>query len=107
MNPSDGGSPFTTLRCADVGPVLHVTLDHAPVNAMTQTMFREITDVFRGLATRDSVRAVALTADHRHFSAGGDIAELRDIGASGDARLKVIRDCYWAVLECPVPVVAG
>jgi enoyl-CoA hydratase len=105
--PENASSRFTTLRCADVGPVLHVTLDNAPVNAMTQTMFSEIAEAFRGLATRDRVRAVALTADHRHFSAGGDISELRDIGAGGDARLKVIRDCYWAVLQCPVPVVAG
>src|SRR5262245_44657241 len=76
---------FTTLQCRQEGPVLSIVLDNLPVNAMTQTMFKELEAAFRGPACAASVRAVLLMSRGRHFSAGGDIEELRAIGTEDDA----------------------
>lgn len=101
---------YTTLGVEqDDDGVLTVWLDNPPVNAMTQEMFVEVGRLFRSLpSTYPAARAVVLTGRGRHFSAGGDIGELRDIGTGdSDAKFRNIRECYWAVLDCPLPVVAA
>jgi enoyl-CoA hydratase len=107
---------FTTLGLEDDeddedggSGVLTVWLDNPPVNAMTQRMFVELAQCFRALPeARPDVRAVVLTGRGRHFSAGGDLAELREISrGDSDAKLRNIREAYWAVLRCPLPVVGA
>jgi enoyl-CoA hydratase len=97
--------------------VLTVTLDRAPVNALTGEMMREITAAFGGVEKSWDVRVVLLRATpgrafcggvdlgdsaRRHATAGADVAPT-DLLDSG----RVVRECFEAVLDCPVPVIAA
>lgn len=46
------------------------------LNALTFDSYRELTDTFAKLRTRDSVRAVLLTGTGRAFSSGGDVKDI-------------------------------
>lgn len=101
---------YETLTCQlDDAGILLVSIDNPPVNVMTQTTFVELRDVFTDWAKfADQVRAVILTGNGKHFAAGGDVEELRSIGSSDpDIKLRNIREAYWAVLDCPVPVIGA
>ena len=58
------------------------------LNALTFDSYRELTDTFAELRTRDSVRAVLLTGTGRAFCSGGDVKDIigRLFGV-GDAEL--------------------
>lgn len=46
------------------------------LNALTFDSYRELTDTFAALRTRDSVRAVVLTGTGRAFCSGGDVKDI-------------------------------
>jgi enoyl-CoA hydratase len=93
-----------------------VTYDNPPVNAVSPTMFSEITEAFEQLSEDRSVRAVILTGGgERVFMAGADLKAPRgqqgqpgaepaskatDTGRGG-------RKAFWAVYDCDVPVIAA
>jgi enoyl-CoA hydratase/carnithine racemase len=98
---------FETLELEHADGVVTVWLNNPPVNAMSQTMFIEVARLFSSIPTElPATRAVIVVGRGQHFSAGGDIAELREIsvGAS-DVKLRNIRNAFWAILDCPLPVV--
>lgn len=98
--------------------VATVTLDRPPVNALTAAMFREITETFNALGRSKDASVIVFTAPgDRLFCAGVDlkdsarrharqliegdtVADLLDPGAAP-------RDCFNAVLDCPLPVIAA
>lgn len=99
--------------------VATVTLRRPPVNALTAPMMREIAGVFTGLGRgRDAHVAILTAAGDRVFCAGADLAEserrhvrrdllpeesvadLVDAGA-------VVRECFWSIYDCPLPVIAA
>lgn len=83
-----------------------VTLDRAPVNAVTREAMAEIRDAFTSLNPRRDVRAAIFTATGRRaFMAGLDL-ESTDIGEGLDPGL-VAREAMWAIVDCAVPVVAA
>ena len=90
--------------------VATVTLDRPPVNAMNRPLLSEIHDTFRVVAEDWEVRTVILaSAAERVFCAGADLkgmGERPDGPPSTDAG-RAVRDAMWAVLECPVPVIAA
>ncbi|KRE31261.1 enoyl-CoA hydratase/isomerase family protein [Agromyces sp. Soil535] len=65
----------------------HVTLDRPQaLNALSYEMIRELTDVFEAWRDDSEVGVVVLDgAGERGFSAGGDIRELYDYAADGNA----------------------
>ncbi|MES2320764.1 MAG: enoyl-CoA hydratase-related protein [Pseudomonadota bacterium] len=95
-----------------------VTLNRPKVNALTAQMFREITETFNQLAKSREASVVILTAPgERLFCAGVDlkdsarrhareldendtVIDLLDAGASP-------RDCFNAVMDCPLPVIGA
>ncbi len=95
-----------------------VTLNRPKVNALTAQMFREITEAFNGLARSREASVVILTAaGDKLFCAGVDlkdsarrhareldendtVIDLLDAGASP-------RDCFNAVMDCPLPVIGA
>jgi cyclohexa-1,5-dienecarbonyl-CoA hydratase len=57
------------------GGVATLTLDHPPLNVLTQALLGELREALRRLAKQSDLRAVVLAAAGRHFSAGADVAE--------------------------------
>jgi enoyl-CoA hydratase len=91
------------------GAVAVVTLDRPPVNAVSQAMYAEIRDLFgRFDEVLPGVKAVVLTGAGRHFCAGNDLDEfltLDEINAAG--RMRLVRDAFAAIYDCPVPVIGA
>jgi enoyl-CoA hydratase len=105
------------VRTQTADHILTVTLDNAPVNALTGAMMRELTEVFADVESSWDTRVVLLDAvPGRAFCGGVDLsdsakrlhAEGADIAPTD--RLdsgRVVRDLFQSVLDCPVPVVAA
>ncbi len=101
-------SEFVKVEVTD--HVATVTLDRPPVNAMNRQLQSEIRDTFRLVAEDWEVRTVILaSASERVFCAGAD---LKGMGKQPDGPPPTdagrgVRDAMWAVLDCPVPVIAA
>lgn len=90
-----------------------ITMDNPPVNAVSPAMLVELRDVFSSFAHDRDVRVAVLTAaGERAFMAGVDLrakpvpieeldpADLIDRG-------RAMREVFWAVYDCAVPVIAA
>jgi enoyl-CoA hydratase len=111
-----------TVEVAD--GVAVVTINRPPVNALSQQTFAELIEAFAMLsAGRDaSVAILRSSPDLKLFCGGVDLGDsprrhrpdgrLEDGGAKGDARDQVDpgrlpRDCFNAIFQCGVPVIAA
>ena len=95
-----------------------VTLDRPPVNALDAVTFRELTQVFQDLGrTREASVVIFTAAGERIFCGGVDLKDsvrrhAREL-AEGDTTVDLLdpgalpRDCFNAVLDCPLPVIAA
>jgi enoyl-CoA hydratase len=91
-----------------------VTLARPPVNAINRAVMSEMIEVFGSIADEWNVRAVIFaSACERAFCGGVD---LKQVGApSGSTEReprptdsgKLARNAMWAILDCPVPVIAA
>jgi len=110
---------FETLDIRFDGAIAHVALNRPDkLNAMNGAMFNEIGKAFRWLGEKDGVRAVVLSANGKHFTAGLDLKESSAVLGtnSGDpARVREklrrhilhLQDCFTALEECRAPVIAA
>ena len=105
------------------GSVAIVTLDRPPVNALAHQTFAEIAEVFTTMGSGRDVRAAVLTSSNpRIFCAGVDLDDsprryrtdgrFRDGEERIDARYQidpglVVRECFWSVYDCAVPVIGA
>lgn len=103
---------FETLDVqAHDGHVLLVTLNRPEVrNAMNTQMGRDLRAVFRPLVfDPGDLRCIVLTgAGDKAFCAGGDLKE-RDAMTDEEWRAQhaIFEDAVYAIMECPVPVIAA
>lgn len=111
------GLSYTRVEVEDL--VATVTLARPPVNALSAPMMRELAGIFARLGRSKQAHVALLTADgDRLFCAGADIGEsnrryvrrelLADESVADlvDPGL-VVRDLFWGVRECPLPVIAA
>jgi len=86
-----------------------VELDRGPVNAVDQAMYAEITSTFEAFAEQPEVRVVVLTGrGSKAFSAGNDLGEFVTMTpANRDHRMRVVRKAFFAVYDCPAPVIGA
>lgn len=87
------------------------------LNAMDHDMFAAIGDTFRALGRDPQVRAILLSGQGRHFTAGLDLEYAsrqfpanRDTGRAAEARLRHIewlQDAFSAVEAARAPVIAA
>ncbi len=87
-----------------------VTLNRPPVNAQNAEMRDELTMVFDELSDRDDVMAVVLTGAGKVFSAGADIRERPNLGATPGAygrHNRRVRETHNAIAECSKPIIAA
>jgi enoyl-CoA hydratase len=100
------------------GGVAHVELARPDkFNAMDAAMFAAVGDTFRSLGADPGVRAILLSGQGRHFTAGLDLQYAAsqfpptdDPGRAAEARLRHIRwlqDAFTAAEEARPPVIAA
>lgn len=100
------------------GGVAQVALARSDkLNAMDREMFAAIGDTFRALGRDPQVRAILLSGQGRHFTAGLDLEYAsrqfpanRDPGRAAEARLRHIewlQDAFGAVESARAPVIAA
>ncbi|MBI4498789.1 MAG: enoyl-CoA hydratase/isomerase family protein [Chloroflexi bacterium] len=105
-------SPAVRLEVAD--HIATVTIDYPPVNAFGLSVRDGLTQVFaeinqRALAGAE-IRAVILTgAGERAFCAGADLKARTSGAPVEDYHLysRRVRDCFWAIYDCAVPVIGA
>lgn len=98
------GLKYLKVTVAD--RIATVLLNRPPVNAVTQEMYREITEFF---STADELAdAVVLSGAGKHFCGGNDLGEFATLTPdNADARMKVVRTAFFAIQDCAVPVVGA
>jgi enoyl-CoA hydratase len=87
-----------------------VTLDRAPVNALSRRSYVEIGETFRSFDADKEIRvAILRSACERAFCAGADLNERfsdPEYGVMLDTGL-LPRECFWAIDDSAVPVIAA
>ena len=91
------------------GHVMTVTIDHpdSAVNAVDETLHRELAELFGMLKQEPDARAIVLTGDGRAFSAGGDMGwfpELREPAVMHALRREA-KQIIWDQLDVEIPIV--
>jgi enoyl-CoA hydratase len=95
------------LRIAREGGVARLMLDRSPLNVLTPALIDALGVAFRELGADPALRVVVLGGSGRAFSAGVDVAAMRDLDAA-DARtlIDALRTTIRALEEVPVPTIA-
>lgn len=70
-------APQPAVRCEVRDDVAYVTLDAPPVNILTAAVMAQLADVLEQCLGNRSLKAIALDAAGRAFSAGADVGEHR------------------------------
>jgi enoyl-CoA hydratase len=106
---SDGDDRFEFLGIERKGDVAVVSMRRAPVNAVSQAMYAEIREVFsRFDELVPDVAVVILRGEGKHFSAGNDLNEFMSLtSVNSPGRMKLVREAFSAIYDCPVPVIAA
>jgi enoyl-CoA hydratase len=89
-----------------------LTLDRAPVNALSSGLYAELSAALTQVAADDSAQVLVLTSSSpKAFCAGADVAELATLvgpaAAEADARRQVLaRTIFGQLLDLPQPSIA-
>jgi enoyl-CoA hydratase len=95
------------LRIARDGGVARLTLDRSPLNVLTPSLIAALGVAFRELGADPALRVLVLGGAGRAFSAGVDVAAMRDLDAAGArALIETLRRTIRALEEVPVPTIA-
>jgi enoyl-CoA hydratase len=102
---------YTRLKFAKDGPILTITLDHPPTNAIAGVLHEELSTIFREVNRDADVRAIIFTGAGDTFSAGGDINRMveRLEKHEYDGWPQVMAEAseiVYSLLDCRKPIVA-
>lgn len=79
-------------------------------NAIGPSIYAEIKDAVCGCVINDDVNVVVLTGEGKHFSAGGDIREFKELIESEtyieEKSIQLAGNTAEAIRRCPKPVIA-
>jgi len=101
------------FRLEERAGIARITLDRPEaLNALTFEMYRGLTDAFRDLAGRASVRVVTITGSGRAFCTGGDVRDiigplLKMHRAALHDFTRLTCDLIGAMRALPKPIVAA
>jgi enoyl-CoA hydratase len=89
--------------------VAMVTMNRPPANAVHRDMYIELAQLFRDPDQMGkSVRAIVLRGAGPHFCAGNDLQEFASMTPdNGTERMWRVRDAFFAIQDCPVPVLGA
>jgi enoyl-CoA hydratase len=95
------------FRIARDDGVARLTLDRSPLNVLTPALIVALGVAFRELGADPGLRVLVLGGAGRAFSAGVDVAAMRDLDAAGArALIGALRTTIRALEEVPVPTIA-
>jgi len=80
------------------------------LNAMTATLHRECSEIWRDVEADASVSSVIITGSDRAFSAGGDLAHERKVCDDYELRMQAMKEARNLVLnmiDCSKPIVSA
>ncbi|MFT5172945.1 MAG: enoyl-CoA hydratase [Gammaproteobacteria bacterium] len=103
---------YETIQVEFPSPELALLTLNRPerLNALNTVMGEELRDIFVPLRfSPGDLRAIVITgAGDRAFSSGGDLKERKGM-SDDDWRLQhaIFEEGYYAVMDCPVPVIAA
>lgn len=106
----NGLDDLTRFRVTCDRHVATVTIANPPVNSQDGAFREEIIRIFDVLGAETDVRAIVLTGEGKHFSAGADLAGRAAIAAQPggfSAHNRLVRAAFDVVMECPKPVIAA
>lgn len=100
---------YSFLRWKAEDGIATVWLARPPVNSVNQKMYREIKALFGDPGQLgDGVKVIVLTGEGRHFCAGNDLGEFATLTPeNSDERMAEVRAAFFAIQDCPVPVLAA
>lgn len=98
-----------SLRVEKLGKVATVTIDRAPVNAITLAVYEEIADTFDALSEDSDINCIVFTgAGDRVFCAGLDLKEFVEATIEQDPyRASIVRRTFASIRHAKVPVIAA
>lgn len=107
---------FVQVEISD--QIATITFNRPPVNALSAEAFREIQQAFTTLGRSRDASVIVFTAPgDRIFCAGVDLkdsARRHAMQLEGDDTVVdqidpgvVPRDCFWSILDCPLPVIGA
>lgn len=98
---------MSELRVTRDGGVARLTLDRSPLNVLTPGLIDALGATFRELGADPTLRVLVLAGAGRAFSAGVDVAAMRDLDTAGArALIGRLRTTVRALEEVPVPTIA-
>src|SRR5690606_37795752 len=88
--------------------VANVVLARPPANAVDRDMYIEIYELFSNPdQLGEGIQAIVLSGEGRHFCAGNDLDEFATMTPeNGTERMWRVREAFFAIQDCPVPVIA-
>ena len=101
---------LTQLKVSIADHVATLTMNNAPVNALSRVLNDELTLALDRISEMDEVRCVVLTGAGKVFCAGADLkGRAENIKGPGDlpAHSRRTRECFHAIRECAKPVVVA
>ena len=87
------------------GGVARLHLSWPPLNVLTRAALGELRTALAAAAADPTLRALLLTAEGKHFSAGADVRE--HLPPDHEALIPEFLDTVAAIAEFPVPVIAA
>jgi len=101
---------FNFLKCnRNHDGVLIVHMARPPANAVHQAMYMEIASLFSNPdQLGEGIRAIVLAGEGPYFCAGNDLDEFASMTpGNGTERMWRVRRAFFAIQECPVPVIGA
>jgi enoyl-CoA hydratase len=99
---------YSFLRWKVEDSIATVWLSRPPVNAVNQEMYREIEALFGDPGQLAGAKVIVLTGQGKHFCAGNDLREFTTLRpGNSDERMAEVRAAFFAIQDCPVPVVGA
>ena len=89
--------------------IAHVVMNRGAVNAVDRDMYIELASIFQNIdRVGEDVRVVILSGAGRHFCAGNDLDEFATmIPDNATERMWRVREAFFAIMECAVPVIGA
>lgn len=102
---------YESIAVTEKDAVAEITLSRpALLNRFDQVLESELITALRSVAADDGIRSVALLAEGRAFSTGGDFEMMREINADPAGRRAAVqraRDLLAVLTALPQPLVTG